>query len=513
VTLPPPRNADVVVLGLGASGAVLAARLSELDGLRVVGIEAGPDYPPDVELPIDLRDGSRNSMSRHDWGYTHHPMPHTPRFPLPRGRVVGGSSAVNTCIALRGQPWDYEEWRARGLAEWSWEQCLPAFQRLEHDLDFDTPWHGTDGPLPIRRHTDSELEPWQRLFVDAALELGHPACADTNDPASTGVGPHAMNKIDGRRVSAAEAWLTRTVRARKNLTLLPSTRAVRVSIERGRVTGVWVAPTDGAPYFIEARHVVLCGGAIETPRLLLASGVGDPGDLRRLGVPTVVSAPAVGARLLDHPGTAIFLRPRSGYWRPRPPLIQTVCRFDSGRVAGPNDLLMQPGSTVPLGARDVPLVSLMMQVGKPRGWGRIRWESVEAGGAVTIESRLFEHPEDRAMAAVALERMRELLSHPSVRRAVTPVVPWRGLLDRPRAMDRVIRHLCGSGYHPSGTAPMGGHPSDSVTDGRGRVWGVEGLRIADASLLPTIPTSNIHLPILMVAERMAEFLRDDVAIM
>ena len=180
-----------IVVGAGAAGAVIAARLSEDPAHDVVLLEAGPDYAD--ALPADLVDGSRNSMARHDWGYRYRAtdggLGRLIEQPFPRGRVVGGSSAVNTCIALRGQPHDYDEWASRGLPEWSFERCLPYFKKLEQDLDFGEPWHGKEGPIPIRRHAASELVPWQAAFLEACAELGMPSCPDTNDPTTTGAGP------------------------------------------------------------------------------------------------------------------------------------------------------------------------------------------------------------------------------------------------------------------------------------------------------------------------------------
>jgi choline dehydrogenase len=176
-------HADTVIVGAGSSGAVIAVRATERSEREVLLLEAGPDYPHPLGLPKDLLDGTRNSMRKHDWGQMHRPRPQSPLlYWFPRGRVVGGSSAVNTCIALRGQPHDYDEWASLGLREWSWEACLPAFRRLENDLDVQNEWHSQDGPLPLRRHPASELVPWQAAFLDACAELGFPRCADSTTP-------------------------------------------------------------------------------------------------------------------------------------------------------------------------------------------------------------------------------------------------------------------------------------------------------------------------------------------
>lgn len=501
-------RADLIVVGAGSSGAVIARRVTENANRRVLLLEAGPDYPEAALLPADLADGSRNAMLSHDWGYRHRPTRRNVRFPFPRGRVVGGSSAVNTCIALRGQPRDYDEWAERGLSEWSWAECLPAFKRLERDLDVDNEWHGQDGPLPVRRHPPEEWAPWQAAFVEACRELGFPACYDSNEPGTHGVGPHAMNKVAGRRISVAEAYLTAEVRRRENFELRPNTLVRRVLLRGRTVCGVEVEGPDGVQT-LEAERVVLCAGAINTPGMLLRSGIGPRAEVERLGCAKVADLPAVG-RLLDHPGTAIFLRPRFGApGSYRHPLIQTVLRYSTGRVGGPADMLLQPGSKLTLPRIDVPLVSVMCSVGKPRGQGRMHWLSADPRARPHIDSQLLAEPHDLALAADAMQLAHRLAQTRPMSELAAHFWPSARVLRKRARVEEWIFGACDSGYHPCGTAAMGvaGDPQ-AATDGRGRVFGVENLYVADASVMPTIPSSNIHLPVLMVAERIGAWLRD-----
>jgi choline dehydrogenase len=500
---------DLIVVGAGSSGSVIARRVTENANLRVLLLEAGPDYPDPALLPADLADGGRNAMSSHDWGYRHVPTRRKVRFPFPRGRVVGGSSAVNTCIALRGQPRDYDEWAERGLREWSWEQCLPAFRRLERDLDVDNEWHGQQGPLPVRRHPPNEWVPWQAAFVEACRELGFPACYDSNEPNTHGVGAHAMNKIGGRRISVAEAYLTPEVRRRENLELRPGTLVRRVLFRGRKAIGVEVEGPTG----VETLHgdrVVLCAGAINTPGMLLRSGVGPRAEVERLGSELVADVPAVG-RLLDHPGTAIFLRPRWGSPTSfRDPLIQTVLRFPSGGDH-PADMTLQPGSKLTLPRLDVPLVSLMCSVGKPRGQGRMHWLSADPLARPHIDSLLLEDPRDLALAADAMQLAHRLTQTKPLSKLAASFWPSARVLRSRAKVEDWIFGACDSGYHPCGTVAMGlPGESGAATDARGRVFGTESLQVADASLMPTIPSSNIHLPVLMIAERIGAWLRDAV---
>jgi choline dehydrogenase len=500
----------IVIVGGGSSGCVLAHRLSARADREVLLLEAGPDYPP-ADLPEDLRDGTRNSMTAHDWAYRHKPSRRSQLAALPRGRVVGGSSAVNTCIALRGQPEDYDEWAALGLPEWSFDHCLPAFCKLERDLDFQESYHGTSGPLPVRRHAPHEFVPIQAAFLEACAERGLPPCPDSNAPGAVGFGPHAMNKVDGRRISAAEAYLTPDVRARPNLRVQPDTLVRRVLFQGRRACGVEVEDARGVAR-IDADAVLLCAGAINTPGILLRSGIGPDREVRRLQCEPLLDAPAVGRRLLDHPGTGMFVFARKGIEIDRTrPIVQTVFRWSSGTSGHRADMLLQPASYTMLTRGGARLFGLVTQVGKPRGHGTLHYPDADPRTRPIIESRFFEDDHDRDLARRALQRCFDLLQTRALSRFGRAVLPFPALLRRDRWLDRFVPFLCDSGYHPCGTVPMGATPSErAAVDSHGRVFGLQRLHVVDASVMPTVPSSNIHLPTLMIAERMAEWLEAEL---
>ena len=315
---------DDIIVGGGSAGAVLAGRLSEDPARRVLLLEAGPDYATLESTPDDLRDGWRMSLREHDWRLTAEAVPGR-AIPYPRGRVIGGSSAVNATIALRGAPADYDEWAALGNDAWSWAQVLPHFRRLEDDPEGADELHGRGGPIAIRRWRRDELIPPQLALFEVCRRLGFPEVADHNHPGASGVGPFPQNRRGRLRLSTAIAYLL-PARQRLNLTIRSQCLVGRVLFEGERAVGIELESGTGAET-VFGRRITLAAGAIGSPAILMRSGVGPKAALRDLGIDPVVDLPGVGVGLMDHPVTRLLLVPRPGSCDPQTPLAQVVVRY------------------------------------------------------------------------------------------------------------------------------------------------------------------------------------------
>ncbi|MGF1596776.1 MAG: GMC family oxidoreductase [Acidimicrobiales bacterium] len=505
-------SVDVVVVGGGAAGAVVAARASEHPHLEVVLIEAGPDYETPSSIPADLVDGHRNSLVDHDWGLDHEPVPGGRAVHFPRGRVIGGSTAVNTTIALRGIPADYDHWAALGNPAWAWPEVLPAFRRLERDLDHgDAPYHGDAGPITIRRWQPDELTETQAAFVDAALDAGHPACVDVNAPDAVGVGVMAMNKLGRVRISTAVGYLA-PARLRDNLTIVADTLVVRVVVDRGRATGVDVIGPDGRRRTIDARLVVVAAGAVHTPGILVRSGIGDPDEVRAVGADPVAAVTGVGAALADHPALVVAMTPRAPeLCAPELPLVQTITRFTSDGSPHELDVNIELITRLPRrgGGGAIGLAASLEWV---EGRGRVRQRSADPASMPIIESGFGIDDGDVARNVAAWREALDIARRPPLADLYDEIVFPDPARSGPDQLTGLARRSSGSGYHPCGTARMG--PVDdpgAVVDQYGRCHAVDGLAVADASIMPTVPRANTNLTTIMIGERIGEWLRTEPA--
>ena len=520
---------DYVLVGAGSAGCVLANRLSG-GGKTVLLLEAGPhDRDLMVKIPAGISQLINDPVR--NWRFSTEPEPHLDnrRLYWPRGKTLGGSSSINGMIYIRGQPEDYEGWKAQGNTGWGWADVLPYFKRSEHNESGADPWHGGDGELfvsgPRFRHPSSEA------FIEAAVASGIPLARDFNGARQEGAGFYQFTIRDGMRCSTSQAFLAR---AGSNLRIETDSQVQRINFEGSRASGVTYRARAGDVVEMRGREIVLCAGAIGSPQLLMVSGVGPAADLKRLGIPVVHDLPGVGLNLHDHlyihhysevaPECSIN-RAMQG-WRLLPAIVdyglrrrglltlaasqaaafvrsdETLSRPDLQLMFKPYTLEARNGKIMP--TKTAGLSTLVSPL-RPKSRGWLRLASADPAAAPLMCANYLAEAADREAMVAGLKIIRRVFSHAPLDDIARESAPGPDIVSD-EALDAFVRANAQSMYHPVGSCKMGNDPM-AVVDDRLRVHGIANLRVVDASIMPDIVSGNTNAATIMIAEKAADFLR------
>lgn len=506
---PGKQTFDYIVVGGGPAGCVLATRLSEDPAVSVLLIEAGPDYGANLEdWPEDIRDGIGIKAESHPWGYVLANDQRDPPLALPRGKVIGGSAAINGCMWLHGSASDYDRWEAMGNPGWSFDEILTGFRAAESD-PMGGEFHGADGPVPIFRMPEERFTPVQRAVTEAAHEFNFPWLYDLNGRRvqTPGIGLNPRNQRDFTRMHGGFTYLAQA-RGRDNLTIVPDALVDRVLLDGNVARGV---RTDDGRSFT-GREVVLSAGAYGSPAILLRSGIGPGEHLRSLGIRVAVELPGVGEHLQDHPAITI---PGPFPIRPEniPPGIvhcPVMILAQSSQSPDEIDLHIYHGQRIEEGVWST-WIDACLQFARSEGTVRLR--SADPDDPLVIDHRHLSDPRDLEALCDGCEIAADIFDSAIVRRVIANEPKVRRWRNRDELRE-FARGNVGTMYHPSGTCKMG-PASDpmAVVDHAGRVHRVTGLRVVDASIFPTRPRANTHGPTVASAEVIAKKIKQAGALL
>ena len=507
---------DVIIVGAGSACCVLAARLSEDSRRSVLLLEAGPDYPDLERLPDDLKysygQGAAAIQALHNWSFvgTATPAQVNPIL-VPRGRVVGGSSAINGQIFLRGTPEDFDNWAGWGNDEWAYLKVLPYFRKLETDADIRDDFHGSDGPVPVRRVRRESWPAFHSAFYQACLAAGFPENPDLNGPESAGVGAVPFNVQDGIRMSTALTYLNSS-RHRLNLTIRAGVLVRRILLDGTRATGLEVE-SAGERFTVEGEEIILAAGAISSPHLLMLSGVGPREHLSDLGIRVARNLPGVGQNLRDHPQPEVRLLMKEGFTLGSDaPKIQTVLRYTASGSSAPNDVQIlpttfsiPPGQNPPQGET----IRIFCQLYLAIGAGELRLTSTDPYVQPHLNYRYLEDPWDRQRLRENIRICIRLLEHEAFRDLIAErLTPTDEDLSSDEALDTWLLANVNTAHHISGTCKMGpASDTMAVVDQYCRVHGLEGLRVVDASVMPDVVRANTNATVIMIGEHAADLIK------
>jgi choline dehydrogenase len=504
---------DVIIVGGGSAGSVVAARMAEDPDTTVLLLEAGTDYPDLANLPEDIQNGhtrtAEDERSEHNWALRGTITEEQGEIHVAQGKVIGGGGSINGQVFLRGIPQDFDDWASWGNEEWSYTKVLPYFRKAETDLDIKDDFHGTDGPLPISRKVGETWPVIQSAFHTACLQNGFDTTDDMNGVEPTGVGVVPMNNQKGVRMSTAITHLA-PMRHHLNLTIRGNVFARKILIENRQVTGVEVE-SGGEVFTVESNKVVLSAGALKSPHILMLSGIGPKDQLDEYGIDVLQDTPGIGANLRNHPISPISFRVKEGIkLQPDASGVRIALRYTAKGSDDSNDMMMTTSSLFsPFTGEMLPdrigRISCVIEL--PAGAGFVRLNSADPAVQPKFDYRYFSHPEDMRRMRDGIRLAVKMLETDAYKDVSDGrVTPTEEILTDDDALDLWIRQTVGSARHVSGTCKIGPDSDPmAVVDQQCRVKGFQGLWIADSSVMPQVPRANANATAIMIGERVADW--------